>query len=60
LIGNTDELKFELEEPFGVGNTFDIPTFDYDTLLSHNILSRLNSRTKYQYDDGNEVKTKSK
>lgn len=53
LIGNTNELNFRLDEDPGVANTFDIPTYDYHTLLSHNIYYNLNARSKVVIEDGN-------
>lgn len=53
MIGNTNELNFRLDEDPGVSNTFDIPTYDYHTLLSHNIYYNLNSRSKIVIEDGN-------
>lgn len=53
MIGNTNELNFRLDEDPGVSNTFDVPTYDYHTLLSHNIYYNLNSRSKIMIEDGN-------
>lgn len=51
----TDEtaLNFNLEHESGVANTFDMPTFDYQTMLSHNIYFNLNSKGPLNVDDGN-------
>jgi len=53
MFGNTNELNFALDETPGVSNTFDVPTYDYRTLLSHNIYYNLNARSKIVVDDGN-------
>ncbi len=53
MIGQTNELNFRLDEDPGVSNTFDLPTYDYHTLLSHNIYYNLNSKQKIIVDDGN-------
>ena len=51
----TDEsaLNFNLDHDPGVANTFDIPTFDYQTMLNHNIYFNLNAKSQLNVDDGN-------
>ncbi len=56
LVGQINELNFRLDEDPGVSNTFDLPTYDYHTLLSHNIYYNLNSRSKIIVEDGNTSK----
>lgn len=53
MVGSTNELNFKLDQDPGVANTFDIPTYDYQTLLSHNIYYNLNTRSKVTIEDGN-------
>ena len=53
LIGNLNELNFALDTDPGVSNTFDLPTYDYHTLLSHNIFYNLNRRQQLHVEDGN-------
>ena len=53
LYGNDDSLNFQLDHQPGVANTFDIPTFDYQTMLNHNIYFNLNSKGPLDINDGN-------
>jgi hypothetical protein len=46
-------LNFQLDQDPGVSNTFDVPTFDYHTMLSHNIYFNLNAKDKINFEDGN-------
>lgn len=53
LLAKVNELNFALDSDPGVSNTFDIPTFDYQTMLTHNIFYNLNRKVQLNVDDGN-------
>ena len=53
IFGDNNTLDFALDQDPGVANTFDVPTFDYQTMLSHNIYYNLNSKAQLNHDDGN-------
>ena len=53
MFSDETALNFNLDQYPGVANTFDLPTFDYQTMLSHNIYFNLNSKGPLNVDDGN-------
>lgn len=56
LVGSINDLNFALDEEAGVSNTFDVPYFEYQTLLTHNIYSNRNQKSVIQFDNGNTSK----